>query len=65
MKILTKKDIFLFQKNLQFYMQDGKQIAGRIFREIAIMPHNEIFNSNVQKLSRYGTIFSTHKGELR
>jgi len=41
-------------------MQDGKQIAGGIFHDIAIMPHNEIFITYVQKLSRCGTTLSAH-----
>jgi len=41
-------------------MQDGKQIAGGIFHDIAIMPHNEIFIPYVQKLFRCGTTLSAH-----
>jgi len=41
-------------------MQDGKQIAGGIFHDITIMPHNEIFIPYVQELSRCGIILSVH-----
>jgi len=58
-QVIIKNDK-LFASSVYLVSILGKQIAGGIFHDTAVMPHNEIFISYVQKSSRCGTTLSAH-----